>query len=63
MKIIQHPDAFEVRSDDGSIVRKFYFDENASRRAINGKPTKKRAFIEAKTFAGKGHTVEPPARP
>ncbi len=59
MKIIQHPDAFEVVSDDGKISKKFYFDENPSRRAISGKATKKRAFLEAKTFAGKGHTVEP----
>lgn len=59
MKIIQHPDAFEVRSDDGTVSKKFYFDENPSRRAIHGKPTKKRAFQEARTFAGKGHTVEP----
>lgn len=60
MKIIQHSDAFEVQSDDGTVSRKFYFDENPSRRAINGKPTKKRAFQEAKTFAGKGHTIERP---
>lgn len=59
MKITQHYDSFEVRSDNGAISKRFYFDENASRRAISGKPTKKRALQEAKTFAGKGHTVEP----
>lgn len=60
MKIIQHADAFEVLSDDGQISKKFYFDDNASRRAISGKATKKRALLEAKTFAGKGHTIERP---
>ena len=59
MKIIQHPACFEVRSDDGSIVRQFAFDDNASRRAINGKMNKKQAFQAAKAFAGKGHTVVP----
>ena len=29
MKIIQHADRFEVRSEDGSIVRQFAFDDNA----------------------------------
>ncbi len=48
---------FEVRSDDGSIVRQFAFDDNASRRAINGKMNKKQAFQAAETFAGKGHTI------
>lgn len=59
MKIIQRPGCFEVRSDDGSITRQFAFDDNASRRAISGKMTKKQAFLAARTFAGKGHTVEP----
>lgn len=59
MKIIQLYDCFEVTSDDGAISKRFYFDENASRRAVTGKATKKRAFQEAKTFAGKGHTIEP----
>jgi hypothetical protein len=36
MKIIQHADYFEVRSEDGSIVRQFAFDDNARRRAISG---------------------------
>jgi hypothetical protein len=59
MKILEHPESFEVRSDDGSIVRQFQFDDNASRRAITGKMTKKQAFVAARTFAGKGHTVVP----
>jgi hypothetical protein len=59
MKIIQHPESFEVRSDDGAIVRQFSFDDNASRRAISGKMTKKQAFVAAKTFAGKGHVIVP----
>ena len=57
MKIVQHAGCFEVRSDDGSIVRRFAFDGNASRRAINGKMNKKQALRAAKTFAGKGHTI------
>jgi hypothetical protein len=59
MKIIQHPGSFEVRSNDGAIVRQFPFDDNASRRAISGLMNRKQAFQAARTFAGKGHTVEP----
>jgi hypothetical protein len=58
MKIIQHADYFEVRSEDGSIVRRFAFDDNARRRAISGRMTRKQAFQAAKTFAGKSYTVE-----
>jgi len=57
MKIIQHADYFEVRSEDGSIVRQFAFD-NARRRAISGRMSRKQAFQAAKTFAGKSYTVE-----
>jgi hypothetical protein len=39
MKIIEHRE-----SDDGSIVRQFPFDDNASRRSISGMATKKRAL-------------------
>ena len=59
MKIIEHRESFEVRSDDGSIVRQFAFDENASRRAISSAMTKKRALQEAQTFAGKGAVLMP----
>jgi hypothetical protein len=31
---IQHADCFEVRSEDGSIVRQFAFDNNARRRDL-----------------------------
>jgi hypothetical protein len=58
MKIIQHPESFEVRSEDGSIVRQFQFDDNPSRRAISGAMKRKQALQAAKAFAGKGHTVE-----
>ena len=58
MKIVQHADCFEVRSEDGSIVRQFAFDNNARRRAISGRMTRKQAFQAAKTFAGKSYTVE-----
>jgi len=61
MKIIQHPESFEVRSDDGAIVKRFAFDDNASRRAISGLMTKKQAFVAARTFAGRGHVVVAPA--
>lgn len=60
MKIIQRPESFEVQDDDGTILKSFYFDDNPTRRAISGKPTRKRAFQEAQTYAGKGHTVEWP---
>ena len=58
MKIIQHADCFEVRSEDGSIVRQFAFNDNARRRAIWRRMTRKQAFQAAKTFAGKSYTVE-----
>jgi hypothetical protein len=58
MKIIQHPGSFEVRSDDGSIEKRFAFDDNARRRAISGMMNRKQAFQAAKAFAGKGHTIE-----
>lgn len=60
MKIIQRRELFEVQDDDGNVVKQFFFDDNASRRAISGRMTKKRAFQEAKAFAGKGHTIEKP---
>jgi hypothetical protein len=59
MKIIEHAESFEIQSDDGSIVRQFPFDDNASRRSISGMPTKKRALQEARTFAGKGAKFVP----
>ena len=58
MKIIQHADCFEVRSERGSIVKRFPFDDNSRRRAIPGRMTRKQAFQAAKTIAGKSYTVE-----
>ena len=58
MKIIEYRFHFEFRSEDGATVRQFHFDDNASRRAISGRPNRKRALQEAMTFAGKGHTIE-----
>lgn len=58
MKIIPRPDHFEVKSNDGSIVKRFFFDDNASRRGITGKVKRKVALQQAKTFAGKGWTME-----
>jgi hypothetical protein len=57
MRIIQHHDCFEVRSEDGSIV-KFVFDDDARRRAISMRMTRKQAFQAARNFAGKRYTVE-----
>ena len=58
MKIIQHADCFEVRSERGSIVKRFPFDDNSRRRAISRRMTRKQAFQAAKTFTGKSYTVE-----
>ena len=58
MKIIQHADCFEVRSERGSIVKRFPFDDNSRQRAIPGRMTRKQAFQAAKTVAGKSYTVE-----
>jgi hypothetical protein len=43
MKIIQHADCFEVRSERGSIVKRFPFDDNGRRRAISRRMTRKQA--------------------
>ena len=58
MRIIQHPDCFEVRSEDDSIIRKFVFDDDARRRAISMRMTRKQAFQAARNFAGERYTVE-----
>ena len=58
MKIIQHANCFEVRSDYGTFVRRFPFDDNARRRATSKRMSRKQAFQAAKTFAGKSYTVE-----
>ncbi|MGY3615694.1 hypothetical protein [Bradyrhizobium sp. USDA 10063] len=44
--IVQHEESFEVVRADGSIEF-IYFDENASRRAINGRLSKQAAFAGA----------------
>jgi len=58
MKIIQHADCFEVRSERGTFARRFPFDDNARRRAISRRMSRKQAFQAAKTLAGKSYTVE-----
>jgi hypothetical protein len=44
--ITQHEESFEVVRADGSCTF-FYFDENAGRRAINGRMSKEAAFAAA----------------
>jgi len=58
MKIIQHADCFEVRSDHGTFVRRFLFDDNARRRTPRKRMSRKQAFQAARNFAGKRYTVE-----
>jgi hypothetical protein len=58
MKIIQHANCFEVRSEHGTFVRRFPFDDNARRRTTSKRMSRKQAFQAAKTFAGKSYTVE-----
>jgi hypothetical protein len=45
--ITQHEESFEVVRPDGS-TQFFYFDENAGRRAINGRLSKEAAFAAAR---------------
>ena len=45
--ITQHEESFEVTRKDGT-VEFVYFDDNAGRRAINGRLTKDAAFAKAK---------------
>jgi hypothetical protein len=54
MRIIELPDSFEIQSSDGTAVNRIQFDDNP----ISGKPTRKRALREAKTFAGRGYMLE-----
>jgi hypothetical protein len=58
MKIIQHANCFEVRSEHGTFVRRFPFDDNARRRTTSKRMSRKQAFQAAKNFAGKSYTVE-----
>ena len=47
-QIIQHEESFEVRY--GAKRKFFYFDDNASRRAISGRMTSEKAFQAAREF-------------
>ena len=58
MKIIQHANCFEVRSEHGMFVRRFPFEDNGRRRATSKRMSRKQAFQAAKNFAGKSYTVE-----
>jgi|GEM_PF-1890894 len=46
--LIQHPSSFEVRHGDAQAF--FYFDENATRRAISGRVDKATAFGRAQGY-------------
>lgn len=48
--IVQHVESFEVRK--GGQRAFFYFDENAGRRAISGRPTKEKALEKAQAYLG-----------
>ena len=54
VRLIPHEESFEVR-----ISRYFYFDDNAGRRSINGRPDRKAAQSAAQAFA---RSASPPAR-
>jgi hypothetical protein len=51
MRLIKHEESYEVRYDDGTPSRYFYFDDNAGRRAVTGRVSSKEAEQAAKTFA------------
>ncbi|WP_316237649.1 hypothetical protein [Bradyrhizobium sp. SZCCHNR1015] len=46
VRLIPHEESFDVR-----ISRYFYFDDNAGRRSINGRPDRKAAQSAAQAFA------------
>jgi len=56
-RIIERRESYEVVRNDGS-SKSFPFDDNASRRAVSARMTRKQALQSAKAFAGKGHTME-----
>jgi hypothetical protein len=47
--IVQHEESFEAVRADGS-VEFFYFDDNASRRAINGRLSREATFAKAQAY-------------
>jgi hypothetical protein len=49
-RVIQHWESFEVQRDGK--VKKFFFDTNAFRRGVSGRPTKEAARQDALAFAG-----------
>ena len=50
-QILQHEESFEVRA--GAKRKFFYFDEDASRRAVSGRPSKKQALQLAQAYLTK----------
>jgi hypothetical protein len=58
MKIIQHADCFEVRSEDGSIVRQLAFDDDPRRRAISRRIDQETSLPSRKDFCRQSYTVE-----
>jgi hypothetical protein len=55
-KVIENQESFEVQSDEGVTLKSFRFDNDPTRRAVSGVVNRKRALLEARTYAGKGHT-------
>jgi hypothetical protein len=50
VRLIPHEESFEVRFPNGE-RKYFYFDDNAGRRAISGRVSKKQALQDARAVA------------
>jgi hypothetical protein len=50
MEVVEHPQSYEVRDDDGRSIRHFYFKSELARVSLSGRMTKRRAEQQARAF-------------
>jgi hypothetical protein len=50
MEVVEHPQSYEVRDDDGRSIRHFYFKSEPASVSLAGRMTKRRAEQQAKAF-------------
>jgi len=52
MKVVEHPDSFEVRDETGRSIKHFHFRAVPSHASLAGRLTKRQAEQRAKAFVG-----------
>ena len=50
MKVVEHPEFYEVRDDNGRSLKYFHFEASSTRRGFAGRMTRKQAEQRAKDF-------------